>query len=540
MGADLFESFVGSVVAACVLGAAEFGEKGVALPLYISCVGLIVSVFCTMHVRIPRAEEGKQPGMRFWLAGALLHRELDTCPASGTRKRRQTQDWRGLHELLMALTYNIIVAGALIIACVIILCVFLFKEEANFLLDTHAEYEQRQPGWRLQGCVILGLLAGVFIGKVTEYYTSHTDEPTQSIARAGEYGPGPVVIQGLGQGMYSTVVPLTLILSTVLGSYYMAGPYGTAIAAVGMLSTLGVTMSTDAYGPVSDNAGGIAEMTGLPAAVRECTDELDALGNTTAATGKGFSNGSAVLAAISLLAAYARMANIEAVDMMKPVVVCGIIFGALQPYVFGAMTMLSVNRAAQEMMAEVRRQWNIVDENGKTILDDDGPKPDYHACIQISTDASLKEMLPPGVLAVFCPLIVGFTFGSHALAGFLLGAIASGYLLGVQMSNTGGAWDNAKKYTEAGGLRIKGVTRPKKTLEHAAVVVGDTIGDPFERRLWTRLMTQFSFVVGGLLDDGWRFWYGCDPAEEAGLEWTAWIHPILMGKVWVVAMSPAD
>eukprot|EP01065_Artemidia_motanka_P018658 TRINITY_DN21_c0_g1_i11.p1 TRINITY_DN21_c0_g1~~TRINITY_DN21_c0_g1_i11.p1 ORF type:complete len:972 (+),score=375.90 TRINITY_DN21_c0_g1_i11:125-3040(+) len=483
MGADLFESFVGSVIAAMVLGATEFGERGVALPLYLSMIGLVVSVICTVYVHLPQGKDGKDPG---------------------------------LEELLMALTYNVIVAGVMIVVSSLILCMLLFRREADYLDDISAAEHQQQPGARLFGCICIGLLCGILIGKVTEYFTSHTDEPTRAIARSGQYGPGPVVIEGLGQGMYSTIVPMMLIVFTVLASFYLAGLYGTAISCVGMLSTLGVTMSTDAYGPVSDNAGGIAEMCELPSWVRESTDKLDALGNTTAATGKGFSNGSAVLAALSLLAAFSRSAGIDEIDLVEPVVVCGILLGALQPYVFSAMTMLSVNKAAQEMMAEVRRQFQEKrDSQGRHLLDADydGPDPDYDQCIRISTESSLREMLLPGALAVFCPLTVGFLFGSHSLTGFLLGAIASGYLLGVQMSNTGGAWDNAKKWVEADGMKLKGVVRPKKSPEHAAVVVGDTIGDPYKDtsgpslNILIKLMTQFSFVVGHLLDPFWKFWY---------------------------------
>eukprot|EP01062_Namystynia_karyoxenos_P048820 TRINITY_DN372_c0_g1_i5.p1 TRINITY_DN372_c0_g1~~TRINITY_DN372_c0_g1_i5.p1 ORF type:complete len:974 (+),score=377.04 TRINITY_DN372_c0_g1_i5:120-2924(+) len=485
MGADLFESFVGSVIAAMVLGAAEFGERGVALPLWIATIGLVVSVFCTLHVCLPKPDGDEEPG---------------------------------LHELLMALTYNVVAAGVLIVAGTIVLCMLLLHRETEYLDDIEAQPQQLQPGARLFSCIVVGLLCGILIGKVTEYFTSHTDEPTRSIARSGQFGPGPVVIEGLGQGMYSTIVPMVLIASTVLGSYYLAGLYGTAIACVGMLSTLGVTMSTDAYGPVSDNAGGIAEMCQLPAWVRESTDKLDALGNTTAATGKGFSNGSAVLAALSLLGAFTRAANVEHINLLKPEVVVGILIGALQPYIFSAMTMLSVNKAAQEMMAEVRRQFQeLKDDQGRRLLDPsyNGPDPDYDRCIKISTDSSLKEMLLPGSLAIFSPLTIGFMLGSQALTGFLLGAIASGYLLGVQMSNTGGAWDNAKKWVEAGEMKLKGIVRPKKSLEHAAVVVGDTIGDPYKDtsgpslNILIKLMTQFSFVIAPLLDEDWdHVWVG--------------------------------
>eukprot|EP01061_Rhynchopus_euleeides_P013744 TRINITY_DN238_c0_g1_i16.p2 TRINITY_DN238_c0_g1~~TRINITY_DN238_c0_g1_i16.p2 ORF type:complete len:961 (+),score=387.30 TRINITY_DN238_c0_g1_i16:58-2940(+) len=506
MGADLFESFVGSVVAAAVLGAPEFGKKGVALPFYIVMIGLAISIMCTMYIRVNTAD-GNVPT---------------------------------LDDLLGAMRVNVLIAGALITVCTLFLCIFLFEDERDWLRDlnklgandaerywrgvpltkpeeifdtmslNNVPFDQQNPGARLFGCIVLGLAVGILIGMITEYFTSHTDEPTQSIGRATEFGPGPVIIQGLGMGMYSTVVPLLLIVCAVLGAYYLAGFYGTAIACVGMLSTLGVTMSTDAYGPVSDNAGGIAEMSELPSWVRDYTDALDALGNTTAATGKGFANGSAVLSALSILTAFARVADIESVDLLRPVVVVGVLVGSLLPYVFGAMTMLSVNKAAQEMMGEVRRQFKA---NPLILSDDPDQKPDYSRCIQISTQSSLKEMLMPGVLAIFSPLVMGFIFGSHCLVGLLVGAIASGYLLGVMMSNTGGAWDNAKKWIEAGEFKLNGVPQGKKTECHKAAVCGDTVGDPFKDtsgpalNILIKLMTRFAFVCAPLFDDSWEFWW---------------------------------
>jgi len=514
MGADLFESFVGAVVASAVLGAPEFGEKGVALPFYIMMIGILVSVLCTTYIKVS-AKNGGVPG---------------------------------LEDLLKAMHNNVLAAGAIITVSTLFLCVFMFKEEADYLEDlgnlneaerlglgypalngltvgdssslSNVKFTSKNPGPRIFGCILLGLVVGILIGLVTEYFTSHTDQPTQSIAEAAQFGPGPVIIQGLGMGMYSTVAPLLLICAAVLGSFYFAGFYGVAISCVGMLSTLGVTMSTDAYGPVSDNAGGIAEMSELPPWVRDYTDSLDALGNTTAATGKGFANGSAVLSAISTLTAFARSAEIEKVDLMKPVVVIGVLVGALLPYLFAAMTMLSVNKAAQEMMGEVRRQF-LADPR---ILDDDGPAPDYNRCIMISCKSSLREMLLPGVLATFAPLIMGFTFGSHCLVGLLIGAIASGYLLGVMMSNTGGAWDNAKKYVEAGELVIDGQVQGKKTDCHKAAVCGDTVGDPFKDtsgpalNILIKLMTRFAFVLAPLFDDAWKhFWVGLILAAGAAI-----------------------
>ncbi|KAJ9452585.1 putative K(+)-stimulated pyrophosphate-energized sodium pump [Diplonema papillatum] len=477
MGADLFESFVGAVVAACVMGAPEFGKKGVALPFYIVSIGLVWSIVCTVYVRVGVKADGSIPT---------------------------------LDDLLKALRLNIFAAGILITITTLFLCVFFFEDESDALDDVpNNPKNQLNPGPRLFGCIMLGLVVGILIGMVTEYFTSHTEEPTQSIGRATEFGPGPVIIQGLGMGMYSTVVPLLLIVAAVLGAYYLCGFYGTAITVCGMLSTLGVTMSTDAFGPVADNAGGIAEMSELPEWVRDYTDALDSLGNTTAATGKGFANGSAVLSAISLLAAFARVAGIEKVNLMRPVVVIGVLIGSLLPYIFGAMTMLSVNKAAQEMMHEVRRQFRA----DPLILTDPTHKPDYTRCITISCASSLREMLMPGVLAIFAPLIMGFGFGSHCLVGVLVGAIASGYLLGVQMSNTGGAWDNAKKWIEAGNFKVDGVVQGKKTDCHKAAVCGDTVGDPFKDtsgpalNILIKLMTRFSFVCAPLFDESWDFWW---------------------------------
>eukprot|EP01064_Diplonema_japonicum_P010563 TRINITY_DN177_c0_g2_i2.p1 TRINITY_DN177_c0_g2~~TRINITY_DN177_c0_g2_i2.p1 ORF type:complete len:940 (+),score=300.30 TRINITY_DN177_c0_g2_i2:972-3791(+) len=490
MGADLFESYVGALVAACVLGAGEFGEKGVAYPFWISMIGLSVSMIFTIKVKVMK-EQGQ--------------------PAE-------------LKDLLKALRFNVFGAAGFLTVLLLFLSMGLFNSEDTELdrLDNAVanRTEERQllegelarqlnPGMRMFGCVSLGLLCGVLIGIVTEYFTSHTSSPTRSIARASEFGPGPVIIQGLGMGMYSTAAPLLFIAGTALSAYYLAGFYGTAIACVGMLSTLGVTMATDAYGPVSDNAGGIAEMTQLPPWVRETTDKLDALGNTTAATGKGFANGSAVLSALSLLVAFARVAGVEEVNLLQPVVVCGVLLGALLPYVFAAMTMLSVNKTAQEMMWEVRRQFV---ENPDLLTNTD-VVPEYDRCIEISAKSSLKEMLMPGVLAIFSPMIVGFLFGSHSLVGLLMGAISSGYLLGVEMSNSGGAWDNAKKWVEAGELVVDGELAEKGGDCHKAAVCGDTVGDPFKDtsgpalNILIKLMTRFSFVLAPLFEPDWTLWY---------------------------------
>jgi len=365
-------------------------------------------------------------------------------------------------------------------------------------------------GIRLYLCVVTGIVVGNAIGFVTEFATCYTYSPTRLIARKSDTGPATVVIQGLGVGMLSTASPLIAIVAGILISSELAEIYGVAIAGVGMLSTLGVCLAADAFGPVCDNAGGIAEMAEeeFDHTVRETTDALDALGNTTAATGKGFAIGSAVLAAVALMAAFANEANLALteVPLMHPVVFPGILLGALLPFVFAALTMMSVGRAAESIMFEVRRQ--IVDEK---ILE--GGKADHSQCVKIATHASLLEMLPPGLIAVFFPIITGFLLGAKALLGMLVGTIATGFLLAVTMSNAGGAWDNAKKYVEKGNLNEPGINRGKKTPNHDAVVVGDTIGDPFKDtsgpalNLLIKLMAVTSLVLASKFPhDPWVQW----------------------------------
>eukprot|EP01061_Rhynchopus_euleeides_P036599 TRINITY_DN6174_c0_g1_i1.p1 TRINITY_DN6174_c0_g1~~TRINITY_DN6174_c0_g1_i1.p1 ORF type:complete len:1151 (+),score=506.15 TRINITY_DN6174_c0_g1_i1:78-3455(+) len=487
MGADLFESFVGAIVAASVLGASEFGETGAALPFWIAGLGLFISIVVTAMFRV---------------IYALVVRK--SMP--------------GLMDLLWALRVTIIISAILFAIGATLISIASLQDENEKIRDADMPYitdgvrdmGQVNPHARIIGSMMLGLLAGILIGFVTEHFTSHVEEPTQSIGRATEYGPGPVVIQGLGMGMYSTVLPVLFIMGAILGSYYLCGFYGTAMACVGMLSTLGVTMSADAFGPVADNAGGIAEMSELPEWVRDTTDSLDALGNTTAATGKGFANASAVLSAVSTLIAFSRVANIEAVNILQPVVVVGVLVGSMLPFLFSAMTMLSVNRTAQEMMVEVRRQF---EENPAILSEDPEQRPDYDRCIEISCKSSLFEMVPPALLAIFSPLVFGFIFGSHALLGMLIGALASGYLLGVAMSNSGGAWDNAKKWIEAGHLVIDGQQRGKHSDCHKAAVCGDTVGDPFKDtsgpalNILIKLMTRFAFVLAPLFEAGWDKWW---------------------------------
>jgi H(+)-translocating pyrophosphatase len=376
-----------------------------------------------------------------------------------------------MNDLLWALRRGLFVASFLVIVWAAVACK---------LLVYHGYWENGEA-FRIYGCVLVGLVAGIIIGTATEYATSFEYYPTQSIARSGHHGHAPVIIQGMGVGMLSTIIPVIVIVISILSCTSLSGLYGIAIAGVGMLSTLGITLATDAYGPVADNAGGIAEMSELPEYVRENTDALDALGNTTAATGKGFAIGSAVLTAVALMASFLFASNLKAgeqVNIMDDVVIPGILLGAMLPFVFAALTMLSVRRGAHSIMDEVKAQFvkraEVIERNGNGS--DNGWLPDYTRCVSIATKASVVEMIIPGSMAVFFPLIVGFLLGAKALAGMLVGAIASGFLLAVTMANAGGAWDNAKKYVEAGNIP----GHKKRSDLHKATVTGDTVGDPFK------------------------------------------------------------
>jgi len=417
MSADLFESFVGSIIAAVAL--AEGDIVLVMLPFWISGVGIIASI-----------------------AGYCM---------IGSKEGASQKD------LLFALHKGSFVASMIIVG---------FSA-----LIIHKFFEGRESdGWSIFGCIIIGLCAGVLIGQITEYFTSYSYWPTQSIAKAGMTGPGTVVIQGLGIGMISTVFPAMVIVITILACNELFSSYGIAMASVGMLSTLGFTLATDAYGPIADNAGGIAEMAKMEGRVREITDALDALGNTTAATGKGFAIGSAVLTSLSLLAAFKDKAGIQNVDIGDAVVLSGVLIGAMLPFLFAGLTMLSVRKTASAIIIEVRRQFKDIPglRNGTAVADS-------NRCIEISTRCSIQEMILPGIYAVFSPATIGFLVGPNCLAGLLGGAIASSMMLATMMANSGGAWDNAKKYVE-----IEGAYGGKGTAVHKACIVGDTVGDPFK------------------------------------------------------------
>jgi len=441
MGADLFESYVGSVIACLTLAQEKAGNDRSLL---------------TAYTVIP-----------FLIAGGGI-----LCSIVGTFiisvKEDTKSDENLMNKLLWALRRGLILAAALVIGWS-----YLAVE-----IVTMSGFWPRDEGMKVFGCILIGLIAGLIIGFATEYCTSFEYYPTQSIARSGFHGHAPVIIQGMGVGMLSTVVPVIVVVVSVLGCSALSGLYGVAIAGVGMLSTLGITLATDAYGPVADNAGGIAEMAELDSYVRDNTDALDALGNTTAATGKGFAIGSAVLTAVALMASFIQQSQLKGtqINIMEDAVIPGVLIGAMLPFIFAALTMLSVRRGAHAIMDEVKIQFkrreNVFSETGSY----DRWTPDHRNCVAIATRSAVLEMVMPGGLAVFIPVVVGFGLGARALAGLLVGAISSGFLLAVTMANAGGAWDNAKKYVEAGNI----TGHAKKSELHKATVTGDTVGDPFK------------------------------------------------------------
>ncbi|MBR1969717.1 MAG: sodium-translocating pyrophosphatase [Clostridia bacterium] len=457
MGADLYESYVGSIISASALGVAAFHSlEAMALPMLLAAVGVICSILGTFFVRTTEGASQKQ------LLSAL---------SRGTN------------------------FSAIVIAIVAFPIVYYILGKDN---------------WTVYFAILAGLISGVLIGQATEYFTSDSYKPTKKLAETSETGTATIIISGISVGMLSTLIPIVIVAVCVLVAYFVSGGaqsasmglYGVALAAVGMLATLGITLATDAYGPVADNAGGIAQMAGLDEKVRERTDALDSLGNTTAATGKGFAIGSAALTALALMASYidkiktidGGAEKISNLNITNPTVLVGLFIGACLPFVFAALTMNSVGRAAQSVVKEVRRQFKEI----KGLMEGEADA-DYESCIDLCTKASLGEMVLPTIVAVIVPVIVGIVLGCTGVVGMLAGATASGFLMAVFMSNSGGAWDNAKKYIEGGAYGGKG------SENHKAAVVGDTVGDPFKDtagpsiNILIKLLSMVSIVFAAIV-----------------------------------------
>jgi len=479
MGADLFESYVGSIVGSMVLGASivvmgGFEFNFVLLPLMIAAAGIIVSIIGTFMVSV---KEGGDPQK------ALNMGEFGSS------------------------------------AIMVVAIYFLIQK---FL---PAEFIQGGDEFTSMGvfyATVIGLVSGLGIGLITEYYTGTGTPPVLSIVKQSLTGPGTNLIAGLGVGMQSTAIPILILASAIVGAHYFAGLYGIAMAALGMLANTGIQLAVDAYGPISDNAGGIAQMAGLPAEVRERTDKLDAVGNTTAAIGKGFAIGSAALTALALFAAFMVQSGIDSIDISNPMVMAGLFVGGMLPFLFSSMAMGAVGRAAMAMIEEVRRQFrdipelkaalNILNKGDESSWSKEDhavyelglTKAEHGRCVEISTQSAIKEMVLPGILAITSPVLVGFVFGAETLGGLLAGVTVCGVLMAIFQSNAGGAWDNAKKMIEE-GVEINGESVIKGSDAHKAAVVGDTVGDPFKDtsgpslNILIKLMSVVSLVIAPLI-----------------------------------------